>query len=44
MGTLTDTNPKYLLLATDGEPTCVGTSKVDSTTAGPAADTSGSCR
>jgi hypothetical protein len=27
MGTLTDTNPKYLLLATDGEPTCVGTSK-----------------
>jgi len=38
MGTLTDTNPKYLLLATDGEPTCVGTSK-DSTNAGPAAVT-----
>ena len=38
MGTLTDTNPKYLLLATDGEPTCVGTSK-DSTNSGPAAVT-----
>ena len=38
MGTLTDTNPKYLLLATDGEPTCVGTTK-DSTNAGPAAVT-----
>jgi hypothetical protein len=25
--TLTDTNPKYLLLATDGEPDCVGTTK-----------------
>src|SRR3954447_1876958 len=38
MATLTDTNPKYLLLATDGEPTCLGTSK-DSTNAGPAAVT-----
>ncbi len=38
LATLTDTNPKYLLLATDGEPTCVGTSK-DSTNAGPAAVT-----
>jgi hypothetical protein len=38
LGTLTDTNPKYLLLATDGEPTCVGTTK-DSTNAGPAAIT-----
>jgi hypothetical protein len=27
LGTLTDTNPKYLLLATDGEPDCVGTTK-----------------
>ncbi|HTB57259.1 MAG TPA: vWA domain-containing protein [Polyangia bacterium] len=36
LATLTDTNPKYLLLATDGEPTCVGTTK-DSTNAGPAA-------
>jgi hypothetical protein len=35
---LTDSNPKYLLLATDGEPTCIGTSK-DSTNAGPAAVT-----
>jgi hypothetical protein len=35
---LTDANPKYVLLATDGEPTCVGTSK-DSTNAGPAAVT-----
>jgi hypothetical protein len=39
MGMLTDTNPKYLLLATDGEPTCVGTSKADSDVAGPAAVT-----
>lgn len=38
LATLTDTNPKYLLLATDGEPTCVGTTK-DSTNAGPAAVT-----
>src|SRR5437764_834880 len=38
LATLTDTNPKYLLLATDGEPTCLGTSK-DSTNAGPAAVT-----
>jgi hypothetical protein len=38
LATLTDTNPKYLLLATDGEPTCIGTSK-DSTNAGPAAVT-----
>src|SRR6185312_14238874 len=28
--TLTDTNPKYLLLATDGEPDCVGTTKSSS--------------
>jgi hypothetical protein len=28
--TLTDTNPKFILLATDGEPSCAGTSK-DST-------------
>lgn len=27
LGKLTDTNPKYLLLATDGEPDCVGTTK-----------------
>ena len=27
--TLTDTNPKYILLATDGEPTCLGTMAVD---------------
>ncbi len=27
LATLTDTNPKYLLLATDGEPDCVGTTK-----------------
>jgi hypothetical protein len=27
---LTDTNPKYLLLATDGEPTCIGTTKESS--------------
>ena len=27
---LTDTNPKYLLLATDGEPTCLGTAKESS--------------
>jgi hypothetical protein len=26
----TDTNPKYLLLATDGEPTCIGTTKESS--------------
>jgi hypothetical protein len=38
LATLTDTNPKYLLLATDGEPTCVGTTK-DSDNAGPAAVT-----
>jgi hypothetical protein len=38
LATLTDTNPKYLLLATDGEPTCIGTTK-DSTNAGPAAVT-----
>ena len=38
MGTLTDTNPKYLLLATDGEPTCVGTDE-DKTNSGPAAVT-----
>jgi hypothetical protein len=38
LATLTDSNPKYLLLATDGEPTCLGTSK-DSTNAGPAAVT-----
>jgi hypothetical protein len=36
--TVNDTNPKYLLLATDGEPDCVGTSK-DDTNAGPAAVT-----
>src|SRR5579871_1501203 len=30
LGTLTDTNPKYLLLATDGEPDCVGTTKSSS--------------
>jgi hypothetical protein len=30
--TLTDTNPKFILLATDGEPSCAGTTK-DSTTA-----------
>ena len=27
LGTLTDSNPKYLLLATDGEPDCVGTTE-----------------
>lgn len=32
--TVNDANPKYLLLATDGEPTCVGTSN-DSSNAGP---------
>jgi von Willebrand factor type A domain len=32
--TVSDANPKYLLLATDGEPTCVGTSH-DSDNAGP---------
>ncbi len=32
--TLTDTNPKFILLATDGEPSCAGTSK-DSTAARP---------
>jgi len=32
--TAADSNPKYLLLATDGEPTCVGTSH-DSSNAGP---------
>ncbi len=32
--TVADPNPKYLLLATDGEPTCVGTSH-DSDNAGP---------
>jgi hypothetical protein len=32
--TVVDSNPKYLLLATDGEPTCVGTSH-DSSNAGP---------
>jgi len=32
--TVSDPNPKYLLLATDGEPTCVGTSN-DSDSAGP---------
>jgi hypothetical protein len=31
LATLTDTNPKYLLLATDGEPDCVGTTKNSST-------------
>ncbi|HXU60834.1 MAG TPA: vWA domain-containing protein [Polyangia bacterium] len=31
---VSDPNPKYLLLATDGEPTCVGTSN-DSDSAGP---------
>jgi hypothetical protein len=34
MAKLTDTNPKYLLLATDGEPTCIGTTK-ESTTGDP---------
>lgn len=32
--TVNDTNPKYLLLATDGEPTCVGTTD-DDDSAGP---------
>ncbi|HVV52640.1 MAG TPA: vWA domain-containing protein [Polyangia bacterium] len=36
--TVTDTNPKYLLLATDGEPDCVGTTK-DSSSADTAAVT-----
>jgi len=34
MKTVADSHPKYLLLATDGEPTCVGTDK-DSDNAGP---------
>jgi von Willebrand factor type A domain len=38
LATLGDTNPKYLLLATDGEPDCVGTTE-DTTNAGPAAVT-----
>jgi hypothetical protein len=38
LATLTDTNPKYLLLATDGEPDCVGTTK-DSSSADTAAVT-----
>jgi hypothetical protein len=31
LGKLTDNNPKYLLLATDGEPDCVGTTKESGT-------------